>query len=225
MATRPDPRGTAWGTVASNLLVGHLLAFWGLLRYTSVEAGRTAGDPVTPLAEPLAYAGVALVLTLSADAWLVTRDARELRRGLPSAASPADLLRLAGRGWVAWEAAWLLAYVGTIVVLCRQGTGPRFLPVLAVAVPALAVLLRPLAAAAVRRRPAGPPVDAPRVRRLARFLVSGTFRATSPLLYAVLLAPPGASSPWDDALFALLAIRLAWAAMTAFTTYAPTARP
>jgi hypothetical protein len=222
VATRPDPRGTAWGALAGALLVGHLLAFWGLLRYTSVEAGRTAGDPVTPLTEPLLYTGAALLLTLSADAWLVVRDARELRRGLPVAASPADLLHLAGRGWVACEAAWLLAYAGTLAVLCHQGPGPRFLLVVAVAVPALAVLLRQLAAAAVRRRPPGPPVDSPRVRRLARGLVSGTFRATSPLLFLVLLAPPGVTSPWDDVLFALLAVRFAWAALAAVTTSAPT---
>lgn len=224
MATRPDPRGTAWGAVASALLVGHLLAFWGLLRYSSVEAGRGVGDPVTPLTEPLAYAGAALLLTLGADAWLVTRDARELRRGLPGAASPADLLRLAGPGWVTWQAAWLLAYVGTLVILVGQSTGPRFLLVLAGAVPALAVLLRLLFVTAVRRRPAGPAVGAPRVRRLARWLVSGTFRATSPLLYLVLLASPAAPGPWDDVLLALLGVRLAWAALSAVTTYAPTAR-
>jgi hypothetical protein len=155
MAKRPDPRGTAWGGVAAALLVGHLLAYWGLIKYAGIDSGRTAGDPAIPLTEPLVYAGVALVLTLTADAWLVARDARELRRGLPGAAAPAILLRLAGRGWVVWEAAWLLAYAGTLVALCHQGSGPGFLPVLAVAAPALPVLVRLLAVATMRRRSAG----------------------------------------------------------------------
>jgi hypothetical protein len=220
MARRPDPRGTAWGAVAAAVLVGHLLAYWGLITYTGIDSGRTAGDPATPLTEPLVYAGVALMLTLSADAWLVARDARELRRRLPGAPTPAVLLCLAGPGWVAWEAAWLLAYAGTLVALSTQGSGPGFLPVLAVAVPTLPLLVRLLTVATVRRRPAGPPVDAPRVRRLARWLVSGTFRASSPVLYLVLLAGPTTSSPWDDLLLALLGVRFAWAAAIGYASAA-----
>ena len=148
----------------------------------------------------LACGGRGSLRAWRSDQILAARLSRELRRGLPGAAAPAILLRLAGRGWVVWEAAWLLAYAGTLVALCHQGGGPGFLPVLAVAVPALPVLVRLLAVATVRRRPAGPPVDAPRVRRLARWLVSGTFRASSTVLYLVLLAAPTKSSPWDDLL-------------------------
>jgi hypothetical protein len=224
MARQPDSRGTAWGAVAAALLVSHLLAYWGLIRYTGIDSGRTAGDPATPLTEPLIHAGVALMLTLSTDAWLVTRDARELRRGIPGASTPAVLLRLAGRGWVAWETAWLLTYAGTLIALCHQGSGPGYLPVLAVAVPALPVLVRLLAAATVRRRSGGPPVDALRVRQLARWLVSGTFRASSPVLYLVLLTGPTKSSPWDDLLLALLGIRLAWAVAAAAIGYTSATR-